>query len=143
MNVKECIEVKRNPALFYYAVEELVLGRQEIAALPALVSELVDMSILAVRPSARVGRVLLFNVEPYKHADPPLIYCRAIDLRAYYDFWNLLVSNIRDDCGRPIASISKFDDVMSRLNISALREDEGAFLLIEMLKFKNEYVRRA
>lgn len=39
--------------------------------------------------------------------------------------------------------VSEYTDMMKSLDISKLNHEEAAFLFVELLKFKNEYVRRA
>lgn len=55
--------------------------------MPSLISKLVDISIETCLPHIRVGRVSIFLVEPYKRKDPPLIFCKDIDLNFYYLVW--------------------------------------------------------
>jgi len=140
MNVLDQITVKQVPTTFFYSPQEIVMSDREIGILPGLISELVDMSITVVRPIERVGRVLTFDVTPYRKQDPPLIFCRFVDLREYYSIWaSVLIRGYeysRED------TLSLYSKMMKNLNIAKLETDEAAFMIIEMLKFKNEYVRR-
>ena len=100
------------------------------------------MSITKVIPVERVGRVKVFDVTPYRKVDPPLVVCASVDLGDYYYLWSKAVSlsHSYDDYGEGILSL--YTKMMKALNISNLCADEASFLIVELLKFKNEYVRR-
>ncbi len=85
-----------------------------------------------------MGRVLVFEVLPYKQIDPPLIFCKALDLREYYFIWAQAIK--RGFSG--VRLLALYDDMIRALRIDKLRTDEAAFTMIEILNFKNEYLRR-
>jgi len=141
MNILEQLVIKQTPFTFAYAPQEIVMSGREISVLPALVSELVDMSIDKVKPLERVGRVMIFDVMPHQRQDPPFIFCRDVDLREYYFLWKQVVERNYSFSGSHLLSL--YDEMIKSLNIAKLQTDEAAFMFIELLKFKNEYVRRA
>lgn len=141
MNVLDQLTIKRTPFKFAYVIEEIDMKPQEISILPALVSELVNMSISTVKPLMKVGRVMVFDVAPHKLQDPPCIFCKAVDLKEYYFIWREVVN--RDWSFTQNRIMCLYDEMINALNISKLDIDEAAFLLVELLKFKNEYVRLA
>ena len=140
MNVLDQLTIKKTPFIFEYEPQQIVMSCREIGVLPALISELVGMSIDKVEPIEKVGRVMMFDVTPYKKIDPPLIYCRDVDLKEYYFIWSMVANK---------STISRnkllwlYEEMIATLNVNKLQVEEAAFLLIELLKFKNEYVRRA
>lgn len=141
MNIFAQIQVKREPLLFFNHPVPLVMASHEITYLPALMSELVDMSIEKVAPVEHVGRVLIFDVTPLKVFDPRLIFCRGLKLGWYYHIWKRIVSNIL--WGDERRSMLKwYGEETNSLLIDSLNVDEAAFLLMELLRFKNEYIRR-
>jgi hypothetical protein len=141
MNVLDQLTIKQTPFTFAYAPQEIVMSEREISVLPALVSELVDMSIDKVKPLEKVGRVMIFDVMPHKRKDPPLIFCRDVDLKEYYFLWGQVVDGSYDISRSRLLYL--YDEMIKSLNIAKLQTDEAAFMFIELLKFKNEYVRRA
>lgn len=141
MNVLDQLVIKQNPFAFAYAPQQIVMSERETSVLPALVSELVDMSIDKVKPLERVGGVMVFDVMPHQRKDPPLIFCRDVDLKEYYFLWARVVERNYDFSGRHLLSL--YDEMIKSMNIAKLQTDEAAFMFIELLKFKNEYVRRA
>ena len=139
MNVLNQIAVKQTPYLFNYEPQPLTMSAREIGALPAMISELVNLSIDIVKPFEHVGRVLIFDVLPHKRQDPPLIFCSVLDLSEYYYLWAQVIrKNLSGD-----RLLSLYDEMIKALRIDKLQTDEAAFMIIELLKFKNEYVRRA
>ena len=138
MDVLQQITIKQTPYIFTYDPQPLRMTAREIGALPALISELVNMSIEKVTPIECVGRVLVFEVLPYKQIDPPLIFCKALDLREYYFIWAQAIK--KGFSG--VRLLALYDDMIRALRIDKLRTDEAAFTMIEILKFKNEYLRR-
>lgn len=116
------------------------MSAREIGALPAVISELVNLSIDTVKPFQHVGRVLIFDVLPHKRQDPPLIFCSALDLSEYYFLWAQVIARHWPADDR---LLSLYDEMIKALKIDTLQTDEAAYMIIELLKFKNEYVRRA
>jgi len=140
MNVLDLITIKKAPYLFSYDPQPLVMSAREINTLPALISELVNLSISKVKPIEHVGRVMIFDVLPYKQIDPPLIYCNALNLSEYYFLWAQVIKR-NWLSGEKLLSL--YDEMIKALRIDGLQTDEAAFMMIELLKFKNEFVRRA
>jgi len=143
MNVLDQIRVKQNPFEWLCEPQPIVMQKREIEVLPVLVSELVGMPIDSVAPTVGVGSVLVFNVSPYKKPDPPLIFCKCVDLGEYYRIWRAVVEKRYVYYEYTPNLVSEYTDMMKSLNISKLNHEEAAFLFVELLKFKNEYVRRA
>jgi len=143
MNVLEQIRVKQNPFEWLCEPLPITMNLREISILPALVSELVDMPIQKVVPVEGVGRVMVFEVSPYERQDPPLVFCKCVDLSEYYRLWRMVVEKQYIYYERKPDIVSEYALAMRSLNISNLTLEEAAFLFIELLKFKNEYVRRA
>ena len=141
MNVLDQITLKQSPWLFSYQPQEIVMQEREIRTLPALISELVGMSIVEVNPIEKVGRVMVFEVTPYKTIDPPLIYCNSVNLEDYYFLWGQTVNRNSTFYGSKL--LVAYELMMKSMNLSKLQTDEASFLIMEMLKFKNEYVRRS
>lgn len=143
MNILEQIEVKQNPFGWLCEPQPITMSKREIDVLPALISELVGMSIKSVSPTVGIGRVLVFDVFPREKQDPPLVFCRCVNLVEYYYLWRVIAEKSYLYAYDNLDLVSKYAIMMSSLNISELIREEAAFLLIELLKFKNEYVRRA
>jgi len=141
MNVLDCIKVKKDFYCFCFEPEELSLSTIEIASLPSLVSELINWSVVSVSPKNRVGKVLVFDVIPYKSIDPPLIFCKGIDLSRYYLIWNIVIIDKGRSWDRKLV-LQEFDEMLRELNISSLTREESSFLIFNLLNFKNEYIRR-
>lgn len=139
-NILQQVAVKQNPFVFAYTPQPIIMSPHEISVLPTLISELVDMSIDKVNPLERVGRVMIFDVTPYHTQDPPLIFCIDVDLKEYYLLWKRVVERNYSFSDSPL--LSRYDGMIKSLNIAKLQTDEASFILIELLKFKNKYVRR-
>jgi len=99
------------------------------------------MSIDKVKPLERVGKVMVFDVTPHQRKDPPFIFCREINLKEYYFLWAQVVKRNCNFSGMRLLSL--YDEMIKSMNVEKLQTDEAAFMFIELLKFKNEYVRRA
>ena len=143
MNVLDQIRVKQNPFEWLCEPQPVCMQRREIEVLPALVSELVGAPIDSVTPTVGVGRVLIFSVSPHERKDPPLVFCRCVDLSEYYRLWKAVVEKRYTYYEYTPDLVSEYTGMMKSLNISELNHEEAAFLFVELLKFKNEYVRRA
>jgi len=139
MNILSQISVKRNPFTYFYEEQAIVMQGHQLRAMPALISELTDMAIANADPLYCVGRVMVFNVTPYRKIDPPLIVCAHVNLKEYYFLWRHVI--FKDFNFSTSRLIAMYDEMIKLLDICRLRENEASFMFIEMLKFKNEYVR--
>lgn len=126
MNILDQLTIKQNPFGFTYTPEDIIMSDREISILPALVSELVDMSISSVKPLEGVGRVMIFDVQPHQRKDPPLIVCRDVNLKEYYFLWTQVVDRNRQYLEN---LLSLYDKMIHALNISKLQNDEAAYML--------------
>ena len=136
MNVLQLITQKVTPWKFEFLREDIQLYELDSEDLTTAISEIVHMPIDHCTLNSRVKRVILFDVTPYKVIDPPLVYCSAVNLKEYYFLWEAIVS------GRATNKLYKYEEMMNALDIGNLDKDEAAFMLMNMLKFKNKYVRR-
>lgn len=139
MNVLEQIKVKRNPAWVVFEPQPITVSRGELDYLPTLVSELVDMAIVQANPIEHVGRVSVIDVTPHKRQDPRLVVCSLVDLTDYYFFWRGEALHAFSDYHN---KLQHYDDMIKALNLSKLTLEEAAYLVIELLRFKNEHLRR-
>lgn len=145
INVKKKLEVIKNPFSLKYNPEEIVLSeRQKEKDLPAMIYGLIKIPITSVDFAERVGRVNVFYVTPYKHEDPPFIFCSGLDLKEYYKVWNIVSVRSIADYERTIAVREMYEEFMSKIvgQIGFLDEYETAFLLVSLLDFGNKYVSR-
>ena len=137
MDVLTQLKIRQTPQEWFCVPEPLMMIPSDADTLPALVSELVNMSIESVAPKTKVGRVLLFDVTPYRRFDPPLLYCQVVNMSEYYYMWNTVIHRNIDS-----NTLYKYDEMVKSLNISNLNEYEASFLFMNLLDFKNRYVRR-
>lgn len=142
MNILDQLQVKQNPALFPFEVAPLEMSPYEVEYLPAIVSELLNISILRVDPLVCVGCVGILNVTPYKKMDPRFIFCRTVDLKWYQYLWARVVTEGVMSSEEVRGLVKYFDDEFTKTNLGKLEKGEGAFLLLELLRFKNEFLRR-
>ena len=140
MNVLDQIKVKYNPQWVVFEPQAMTVSKGELEYLPTLVSELVDMSIATATPVEHVGKVVVIDVTPHKRQDPRLIYCPVVDLSEYYGFWK---SNFVQSYENSRNKLQDYDTMIKGLNLSKLSLEEAAYLVMELLRFKNEHLRRA
>lgn len=132
-----------NPLLVYTLnlpqPTELVLTQYEHGAFPAVIGNLLSLSISSVQPLFRVGRVYSFDVLPRNNTDPIFVYSPIGDLKNYYRMWKNIITNGVDRKGK---AIKEYDDAICTFARSSfgLEPDEIMFAMIEMLKFKNDVV---
>lgn len=139
MNVLEQIKVKSNPTWVVFHPQAITVSGRELDYLPTLISELVDMSIVQANPIEHVGRVSVVDVTPHKRQDPRLVVCSSVDLSDYYLFWRGEALHAFSDYRN---KLQDYDDMIKALNLSQLTLEEAAYLVIELLRFKNEHLRR-
>jgi hypothetical protein len=143
MNILDQIQVKQNPASFDFERLPLVMSAVELEYLPALMAEKVKIPIDIVHPLIHVGRVMVFDVTPHKVRDPRFIFCAGVDLEWYYHLWGrVVVGTHYFDWREERSIITGFEEAMRAMNISRLAESEAAFLMLELLRFKNDVLRR-
>jgi hypothetical protein len=116
----------------------LELSEYEKSAFPAVLGNLVGISISHVIPKYKLGRIWSFDIAPREKADPILIYSPLGDLKKYYSVWSDVMWNglgmFRN------RKIKQFDESIEIFVKSAGMLDihETVFAVIEMLKFKND-----
>lgn len=132
-----------NPLLVYTLnlpePERLILTPYEDGAFPAVIGNLLNLSISSVTPLFRVGRVYSFDVLPRNSTDPIFVYSPIGDLKDYYRMWKKIMIEGVDRKGK---AIKEYDMAISAFAKSSfgLTPNEIMFAMIEMLKFKNDVV---
>lgn len=119
--------------------EELELTDYQRTAYPAIISNIMELSISHVIPRYKMGRVLSFDVYPRYSPDPYLIFSLSGDLKPYYKIWREVVLN---GSGFFIGNTIKryHETIRHFIETSDLDKNEICFAVIEMLKFQNEII---
>lgn len=130
-----------NPTLAYSIAipqpEEFELTQYERTAFPAMIGNILSMSISTTNPMYRLGRVYAFDIIPKWQSDPVFVYSPIGDLSDYYKMWKKIVLNGGGLFNR---NWKKYDEAISTFVKSSIQltEHELVFSVIEMLKFKND-----
>jgi len=140
MDILQQIAIKRTTPILTVSPEPFHLSAIELEYLPSVLSEYVNMPIDKATPVVRVGKVYVFDVIPYLNKDPRLVVCGSVDLSGYYFFWRSFHNSWPP--GSESRRLMEWDEMVQKLNLSTLDEGEANFLLLEMLRFKNEHIRR-
>jgi hypothetical protein len=126
--------------------EVLQLSQYEQKAYPAILGNVLGMSVEKVRPMYRMGRVMSFDITPRDTSDPILVFSPIGNLSMYYRVWKDVMLNgfswfrmrsRNDIIGRYDNSIFTFVSSCQGTNIEI---PELVFAVIEMLKFKNDVI---
>lgn len=119
-----------------FTPERFELNVYEKDVAPALIGKLLGVGIETAKPRWKLGRVVSFDVVPYRRRDPVVVVCPEMDLVDYYSAWNSLMN-----AGWvSVEKILIYDAAISKAIRSArdLSRDEIHFAICEMLHFRNQ-----
>lgn len=124
---------------------KMVLSPSEMAEyLPGILHLATGIAVKSVEPVTSVGRIYIFNLTPYRHADPRIIVTDLCDMSDYYRVWGMMA---RGEYHLVYEYVDKLEDskAAAEYTFSTLSPDvtaeEKRFMMLELMKFRNEVAK--